>query len=818
MRKFYLPLVLALFVVAILFVPGVMRAQTTGFPYPPPASLVATIPLDGQPKGIAVNPATNQIYVALFDTSRVARIDGATNAVTGSHDTGGLHPNQIAFNPTNARLYVTNRDSNELSFMDSTTLNVIAKYRVGSQPWGVAVDPVSSEVYVDNFGSASVSLLNGTNGALIKTFTHPSMWRPSLAAYSVGMRRLYTLDWETGSFFVIDANRQLYSPFNFGYGMFGITAEVGTERVIFTIRTDGTTRASDGSVSDPTKMMVQYHYVLPGNQYALTVNPNTHHVFVVAVYNGRQVLYVLNSLTFEWLQLIDLGTPDEKEGGQGVAVNTATNRVYISNYADRTVYVLQDSIDQPTATPSATQGVPPTDTSPATMTASPTPTEVIPPTNTPTVMPTEVAPPTLTATPTASATTPPSALPYVLTTFAVGTHPKSVAINELRRWYGMVALFDASQLVSFDVSEFRVSSVGTYTQGMHPNQILYASGNRLLITNRDSNNFVSLPWIGPGEPCWAPTGELPWGIADANSRVYIGNFGSKNWGGISIFNQQCLNLGTIPLPNDRPAFLRASSGKVYVAGWVQGNLYVIDSNNNVRNPINVGPGAFGLAAHMLSPRVYLTNRNTGRLYIIDTNHDNVVGVVTLPGKGYALAVNYKTNHLFVVDAVNDRVYVLDAFTGALLTTLPVGHQDADDGGQGIVVSHDTDRVFVANYADGTITVIQDVNTPAMASAEANTCPAPQLASWPNNATIPYRHVTLDWADPACATRYEIQIRRDSPQGKLVASSTQVPISQYTTTKALGRGKTFVWRVRACSESTCGKWSGWWKFTVAKDAQ
>lgn len=803
MRKLVFACLVVLFAVALFFVPRPTDAQN-GFQQPPPVSAVATIPLQGHPKGVAVNPSANQIYVALYDVSRIARVDGATNTVAGSHDTGGLHANQIALNPTTQRLYVTNRDSDELSFMDPATLNVIAKYRVGSQPWGIAVDPVANLVYVDNFGSSSISLVNGTNGALVKTFMHPSMRHPALSAYSAGMRRLYALDWETGNLIVIDSAQQMFAPLTVLSGAFDVSVDPATEQVYMTNRPNGENRIADGSVADPNAMWANASNNYPGYSYSIAVNPGTQHYFIVQTWNGRQIVQVRDMRTWDVLQIIDVGSADEGEGGQGLEINPLTNRVYVSNFADSTLVVLQDSISTTaTATPTPTEIISQTNT------PTPTPTDIVLPTNTPTVTP-------VAATPTPTPTQPSSSLPFVLTTFGVGTHPKSVTIDGLRRWFGMVALFDDSRIVGFNVIDFNAGG-NTYTQGTHPNQILYADSNRLHITNRDSNNYSGLAWNGPGTNCWAPSGELPWGVAATYNRVYVGNYGAKSWGSVSVYDLQCSALATLSLPNDRPALMTSTNGKVYVAGNRLGNLYVIDGSNNVINPVNVGAGAFGLAAHGSAPRVYLTNRTDGRLYIIDATNDNITGVVKLPGSASGVASNYKTNHVFVVDATNDRVYVVDGATGAPVTTLPVGHQDADQGGQGIAVSLENNRVFVTNYADGTITVIQDVPGAGKSFAAKNSCPAPELASWPDGSTIPSRRVTLDWADPACATRYEIEIRLKSSEGKLVESKKNVPISQYRTEKTLARGKTYAWHVRACGGDKCSKWSAWWRFTIAKDA-
>jgi hypothetical protein len=48
------------------------------------------------------------------------------------------------------------------------------------------------------------------------------------------------------------------------------------------------------------------------------------------------------------IRILSLGTADQAEGGQGIAINLATGRVYVSNYADGTLNIIQDASDTPT--------------------------------------------------------------------------------------------------------------------------------------------------------------------------------------------------------------------------------------------------------------------------------------------------------------------------------------------------------------------------------------------------------------------------------------------------------------------------------------
>jgi YVTN family beta-propeller protein len=55
---------------------------------------------------------------------------------------------------------------------------------------------------------------------------------------------------------------------------------------------------------------------------------------------------------------------------------------------------------------------------------------------------------------------------------------------------------------------------------------------------------------------------------------------------------------------------------------------------------------------------------------------------------------------------DDTVSVIDGSTDTVLTTIPVG-----DGPWGVVVNTNTNRIYVANYLEDTVTVISDIPPP-----------------------------------------------------------------------------------------------------------
>ena len=99
------------------------------------ASLLARETTEGEPYpwGVAVNPATNRVYVANMGSGTGAVDDGAADRVVASVPVG-LHPTQLAVNPETNRVYVANRRSASVSDVDGAADRVVATIPVGALP------------------------------------------------------------------------------------------------------------------------------------------------------------------------------------------------------------------------------------------------------------------------------------------------------------------------------------------------------------------------------------------------------------------------------------------------------------------------------------------------------------------------------------------------------------------------------------------------------------------------------------------------------------------------------------------------------------
>src|SRR5580704_8735427 len=83
------------------------------------AGAQGTIPVGSSPRAVAVNPATNKVYVANYDSGTLTVIDGATNVPVAV--TVGGKPIAVAVNPVSNKVYVANYDSGTLTVIDGAT-------------------------------------------------------------------------------------------------------------------------------------------------------------------------------------------------------------------------------------------------------------------------------------------------------------------------------------------------------------------------------------------------------------------------------------------------------------------------------------------------------------------------------------------------------------------------------------------------------------------------------------------------------------------------------------------------------------------------
>jgi YVTN family beta-propeller protein len=183
------------------------------------------------PNSVAVNTATNKVYVAntgslVYGTGtnsgNVTVIDGATNSTTTVTDANAFAPGGgadsrgfgVAVNSVTDKIYVVNQRSNNVTLIDGATNSTATITDPNAfSPLAVTVDSVTNRIYVANAGCSitaigcsnpgSVTIINGATNSTV-TIIDPKANAPEAVAVDATTDQIYAANSASGNLSVID--------------------------------------------------------------------------------------------------------------------------------------------------------------------------------------------------------------------------------------------------------------------------------------------------------------------------------------------------------------------------------------------------------------------------------------------------------------------------------------------------------------------------------------------------------------------------------------------------------------------------------------
>lgn len=130
--------------------------------------VISTITVGRSPKGVAVGPKGQFVYVANSGSATVSVIATATNSVVQAISVASA-PNSLAIDRAGAFLYLSHNRNNTVSVIDLTTLTMVANIEVGDAPERLTLSDDGSRLYVANFGSNTLSVIDTAQWTVIST-------------------------------------------------------------------------------------------------------------------------------------------------------------------------------------------------------------------------------------------------------------------------------------------------------------------------------------------------------------------------------------------------------------------------------------------------------------------------------------------------------------------------------------------------------------------------------------------------------------------------------------------------------------------------
>jgi YVTN family beta-propeller protein len=281
-------------------------------------AVTATVPAGSEPYAVAVNPVTNTIYVANYDSGNVTVIDGVTNGTTTVG--AGTNPCAVEANWVTNMIYVANFNSDSLTVIDGAT-NATQSVATGNNPNAVAVNAVTNKIYVSNAGDSTVAVVDGATNGVVSVPVGPG---PSGIAVNAVTNRVYVANsgGAAGTVTVIDGATNGTTTVAVGLYPSAIAVNAVTNKIYVANIQGGSVTVIDGATNAATTVNVG------AQPLALAVNPVTNTIYVAnfgAANGGTGSVTVIDGATNTTATLSAGNRPS------GVAVDSVTNRIYVTD-------------------------------------------------------------------------------------------------------------------------------------------------------------------------------------------------------------------------------------------------------------------------------------------------------------------------------------------------------------------------------------------------------------------------------------------------------------------------------------------------------
>jgi YVTN family beta-propeller protein len=316
------------------------------------------------PRGIALDPARQRVYVANFGSDSVSVIDTNTNSVIDTI-TGLTAANGIAYDPTHNLVWVTNTNTDQVTPIEindqATSFTMLSTIDVGDGPWGVTYDSVHDYVYVANNLSHSVSVIDAASRTVIATLNE-SFNQPFHLAANSTTGKVYVANFGSNSVTVLNGTTLSSSiPLYDSLEPYGIAVDETRDLVyVTTVRTNrivaiGNLNGTPDQFLGWSMFYRGFNRQRPLPLRAIAVNPDIgpsydggHLWTTTATSDGSELNQAL-LIPKGWNGYFHVPLPQNVSDNpaEGVAVDRVNDRVYFSSGASPgTITVIGDHDNQ----------------------------------------------------------------------------------------------------------------------------------------------------------------------------------------------------------------------------------------------------------------------------------------------------------------------------------------------------------------------------------------------------------------------------------------------------------------------------------------
>ena len=222
--------------------------------------------------------------------------------------------------------------------------------------------------------------------------------------------------------------------------------------------------------------------------------------------------------------------------------------------------------------------------------------------------------------------------------------------------------------------------------------------NRIYVANNESGSVSVVDGAAEAVTATLDVGANPYALAvdSTSNRIFVSNTFSDV---ITVIDGKS-NAQTKRKAGSADAIeVDEKAGKVYLLGYEDENLSILDEKSGAISTVKVGMHEWGMALDIERRAVYVTMSGSAELAMIDQEKGGVRKVATRETP-CSVALNPVSGRLYVANHTADSVTVVDATQSSVIAAIAVGHKP-----QGIAVDTKRNRIYVANRSDSSVSVI-----------------------------------------------------------------------------------------------------------------
>ena len=517
----------------------------------------------------------------------------------------GSSPHGVGVDSATNTIYVANYNSNSVSVIDGATNTVTASVTVGAGPEGVGVDSVTDTIYVANLNSNNVSVIDGATNTV--TASVPVGSAPIGVGVDSATDTIYVANIYSNSVSVIDgATNTVTINIAVGSNPEGVGMDSATDTIYVANSGSNSVSVIDGATNTVTASVP-----VGSAPIGVGVDSATDTIYVASY--GSNSVSVIDGVANTVITTINVGSHP-----LGIGLNSVTDTVYVANFGFTTVSVIDGVTNAVTAS------------------------------------------------------------------VTVGAGPEGVGVDSATDTI-YVANSGSNSVSVIDGTTNTVTA--TVTVGSNPDAVgVDSATDTVYVANINSNSVSVIDGTTNTVTINIAVGTIPSavGVDSATDTIYVANANSNS---VSVIDGATHTVSASVTVGAGPQGVGVDSvtDTIYVANLNSNNVSVIDgATNTITATIAVGSGPYAVGVDSATDTIYVANDVSNNVSAIDGATNAVTATVTVGTFPSAVGVDSSTNTIYVTDGAN-TVSVIYIGT-ALWVPPPASSRASMDYGQTTAVT------------------------------------------------------------------------------------------------------------------------------------